>query len=120
MLALLAARGLVQVVFSDYVSENKLRALGLLGHFAACYAGELAGAPKPSPAVFGLIAQDFGVSPEQMIHVGDRVDTDAAAGAAFGCRTLILARDFPDFGSLARSLRATATPPTGSGRAAGT
>jgi len=101
----LAARGLVQVVFSDYAAEEKLRALGLEGRFAACYAGEALAAPKPSPAGLLAIARDFALAPTQLLHIGDRLDTDGAAAAAFGCLVLLLGRDFPDFRNLARALR---------------
>jgi FMN phosphatase YigB (HAD superfamily) len=105
VLGILAARGLVQVAFSDYPAEEKIRALGLERSFVAFYAGETRGAPKPSPAVLAAIGADFSVSPGQMIHIGDRLDTDGAAAAAFGCRALILGRDFRDFSALARTLR---------------
>jgi HAD superfamily hydrolase (TIGR01509 family) len=120
VLALLAERGLRQVVFSDYVAGDKLRALGLSAHFSAVYAGELAGAPKPSPVMFRRMARDFGVTPEQVLHIGDRPDTDGIAAAAFGCRVWILGRDFQDFRSLARWLRAGSTCPSGWGKGAGT
>jgi HAD superfamily hydrolase (TIGR01549 family) len=105
VLARLATRGLTQVVFSDYPAEQKLRALGLDGHFARCYAGETLAAPKPSPTGLRAIARDFSLAPGEVLHIGDRPETDAAAAEAFGCRSLILGRDFPDFRTLARALR---------------
>ena len=120
VLALLNRRGLVQVVFSDYRAEGKLRALGLTAHFAASYAGERLAAPKPSPVALWQIARDFAVRPEEVIHIGDRVDTDGAAAAAFGARGVILGRDFVDFPALARQLREGPGLPSASGRAAGT
>jgi FMN phosphatase YigB (HAD superfamily) len=103
-LAALAGAGLTQVAFSDYEAEPKVRALGLARHFAGFYAGERDGRPKPSPAVLGRIAREHGLGAAAMLHVGDRVDTDGAAAAAFGCRALILGRDFRDLASLARAV----------------
>jgi FMN phosphatase YigB (HAD superfamily) len=100
----IAGWGLQQVVFSDYAAEGKLRALGLSRYFAGCYCGEALGAPKPSAEALRKIARDFQVTPAQMLHIGDREDTDGAAAAGFGCRSLVLERDFRDFSTLAASL----------------
>jgi FMN phosphatase YigB (HAD superfamily) len=104
VLAGLEAAGVRQVAFSDYEAEAKVRALGLERRFAGFYAGEALGAPKPSPLGLQRIARDHGVAAAQMLHLGDRVDTDGAAAAAFGCRALILGRDFRDFRALAAAL----------------
>ncbi len=117
LLAALGARGLIQVAFSDYPCEEKIRALGLAAHFAGFYAGETLAAPKPHPAALARIAADFSLTATQMLHIGDRLVTDGAAAAAFGCRALIFGRDFADFRRLAQL---AANPPSGSGKGART
>ena len=81
-----------QVVFSDYASEHKLRALELARYFDAVYAAEALGALKPSAVGLERIAQDYGVEPGDMLHIGDRRDTDGAAAESFGCRFLLFGR----------------------------
>jgi FMN phosphatase YigB (HAD superfamily) len=117
LMADLQARGVPQVAFSDYPSEEKIRALGLRPHLAGFYAGETLAAPKPSALALARIAADFSLAAAQILHIGDRADTDGAAAAAFGCPSLILGRDFADFSALARLLAAVPSAP---GRAAGT
>jgi FMN phosphatase YigB (HAD superfamily) len=94
----------VQVVFSDYEAEAKVEALGLSRYFAGCYAGETLGAPKPSAEGLRAIARDYQLAPAQLLHVGDRVDTDGAAADGFGCRSLVRGRDFRDFAALRAAL----------------
>lgn len=105
LLSFIAARGVPQVALSDYRAEYKLDALRLKTHFATAYAGESLGYVKPSPKAFERIANDFRVPAASILHLGDRVETDAAAARAAGCRCLILGRDFRDFGSLLRQFR---------------
>jgi 4-nitrophenyl phosphatase len=40
---------------------------------------------KPEPTGMALIAEAWGVGPESIVAVGDRLDTDIAAAKAFGC-----------------------------------
>ena len=91
-----------QVILTDYEADDKLRGLGLQEYFGAVYVGERMGFFKPNPAPFERILEDFGLEPECMLHIGDRVDTDGAGAAAAGCRSLILRKDFRSFGELIR------------------
>ena len=89
-----------QVILTDYEADDKLRGLGLQEYFDAVYVGERMGFFKPNPAPFKRILEDFGLTPECMLHIGDRVDTDGAGAAAAGCPSLILRKDFRSFGEL--------------------
>ena len=89
-----------QVILTDCEADDKLRGLGLQEYFGAVYVGERMGFFKPSPAAFERILEDFGLTPECMLHIGDRVDTDGAGAAAAGCPSLILRKDFRSFGEL--------------------
>jgi FMN phosphatase YigB (HAD superfamily) len=104
LLLMLRDRGIPQIVFSDYEAGPKLKSLGLAELFAAVYVGEQLGFVKPHPAVLKIIAADFAVPIESILHIGDRVDRDEAAAHAAGCRCLILRRDFRDFASLLETL----------------
>lgn len=108
-IAAASARGLRQVLVSDYREGGKLEALGIdprpgAGPFDACFAGEVVGALKPSARLFEEVTATLGVVPARLTHIGDRDDTDAVAAVAAGCRALVVGRDFDDFHALARSL----------------
>lgn len=45
---------------------------------------------KPQGAMLQDAMNDLGVAPEQTLMVGDRLETDIAAGQAVGCRTALL------------------------------
>jgi 4-nitrophenyl phosphatase len=45
---------------------------------------------KPEPLLLRSIRADAGVSPSETLVVGDRLDTDIAAGQADGCRTWLV------------------------------
>ncbi len=91
--AALRARGVRQVVLSDYDSDYKLAALGLGGAFDAVYSGEALGWLKPAEELYRQVARELGVAPERWLHIGDRVDRDQRPARAVGCQTLILGRD---------------------------
>lgn len=42
---------------------------------------------KPSPEMYRLAIEQMGVTPEQTLGVGDRLETDIAGAQALGCRT---------------------------------
>jgi HAD superfamily hydrolase (TIGR01509 family) len=87
------ARGLPQVVVSDYDCAHKIAALGLDGRFARTHSGERIGALKPDPALFRAAADALGIPPDALLHVGDRDARDGAGARAAGCRVAILGRD---------------------------
>jgi putative hydrolase of the HAD superfamily len=87
-----ARRGLRQIVVSDYASDYKLRLLGLEGTFERIYAGEHLGYLKPAPALLAAVADDLGVEPARILHIGDRADRDGASAEGAGCRAAIIGR----------------------------
>ena len=89
-----------QVALSDFEPTHKLASLGLLGCFDAIYCGERLGYLKPSPEPFRRILCDLDLQPENLLHIGDRPETDGAGATAAGCRVLLLGQDFRSFAGL--------------------
>jgi putative hydrolase of the HAD superfamily len=94
------ARVQAQVILSDYDADYKLEGLGLGEYFDRAYSGERIGSFKPNSVPFSRILEDYGIEPEHLLHIGDRVDTDGAGAAATGCPSLVLLKDFRSFGHL--------------------
>lgn len=88
-------RGFRQVVFSDYLASTKLTALQLDGFFSAVYAGETIGHLKPARETFDHIIEELGIEPEELLHIGDRLDTDAAAAPTVGYQAILLGGHYP-------------------------
>lgn len=89
-----------QVALSDFEPTHKLASLGLIDGFDAVYCGERLGYLKPSPEPFKRILRDLDLQPENLLHIGDRPETDGAGARAAGCRVLLLGRDFRSFSGL--------------------
>ncbi len=47
-------------------------------------------AGKPSPTLYQMAMQRLGVSPQQTISIGDRMETDILGGIRAGCRTALV------------------------------
>ncbi|MBM4281208.1 MAG: HAD family hydrolase [Deltaproteobacteria bacterium] len=92
LLVELAGRGLALAVVSDRGAvREKLAALGLLDlPWGALVSADGVGALKPSPTLFRRAATALGVAPGELLHVGDRDDTDGAGARAAGCAAAIL------------------------------
>ncbi len=86
----LALRDLRLVVCSDHAGEDKLAALGLQGRFEAALSGEALGAIKPDPRVLQAALDRLQLEPSELLHVGDREDTDGEAARALGTRLWIV------------------------------
>ncbi len=91
LLGILKAKGFKMGVLSDFGAlEERLRALGIdVEMFDYRASSEESGALKPMPRPFLLAAQRMGLSPAEVLVIGDREDTDGhgarAAGMAFLC-----------------------------------
>ena len=87
--------GRMQIVFSDYRKSTKLQALGVDDFFAFVYAGEDLGHLKPSPTAFRRIIEELRIQPDELLHIGDRMDTDGAAASEVGFQVAIIGTDYP-------------------------
>lgn len=103
LLAALDAEGMGRAVLSDHPAEQKLAGMGL-GGWAAVVDCEAVGSFKPSPKGLFVLAERLGVEVTEILHVGDRIDTDAAMAEAAGTVSLIRGRDFDSADQLGRLL----------------
>jgi len=72
--------------------HRKLGALGIAGYFDhVAVAGEL-GVSKPDPAIFERVCEQLDCSPDETVHVGDKLETDARGAAAAGVTGVWLRR----------------------------
>jgi len=101
----LEGQGLKQVVLSDYQMTSKLSALDVEGYFQTHYTGEGFDHLKPSPTVFHKMLDDLGIEPHELLHIGDRPDTDGAAAEAVGYQVAIIGRDFETASDLLLALK---------------
>jgi FMN phosphatase YigB (HAD superfamily) len=95
LLGALRARGYPLAVISDAIVTPgaQLRALlerhDLLHHFNVLIFSDEVGASKPAPLPFVRAAAALGVPVGSLVHVGDRVETDAAGARAVGARSVL-------------------------------
>ena len=82
-----AQRGLPVAVVSDHPSLTRVGRLGLEPPTAIVDCTAL-GALKPLPDGLLTACAQLGYAPAEVLHVGDRWDTDAPAAWAAGCRFL--------------------------------
>jgi putative hydrolase of the HAD superfamily len=90
----LERRRLALGVLSDYPPVGKLEALGVADRFqlVLCSTDPEIRAFKPNPRGFLIAARRWGLSPREVLMVGDRVDVDAAGAAAAGMPCVIVGR----------------------------
>jgi FMN phosphatase YigB (HAD superfamily) len=100
----LAQRGIRQVVVTDLRCGGKLQALRLPQCIERVFEGERLGWIKPHPQLFSVVLEELSVTPDSVLHIGDRRDTDLIAAQQHGVRCLILGDDFDDFPSLIATL----------------
>ena len=81
-------------VFSDYPAGDKLAALGVSRHFdlALSAVDPEIEAFKPHPRGFIRACEKWGLSPGEVLYVGDRADVDGAGATAAGMRYALLGR----------------------------
>jgi HAD superfamily hydrolase (TIGR01549 family) len=94
LLAAIDAAGLEAGILSDYPAAAKLEALGLSHRFAPVLSASdpEIDAFKPSPRGYLRACEIWGVSPSEVLFVGDRADVDAAGAAAAGMPCAIVGR----------------------------
>jgi HAD superfamily hydrolase (TIGR01509 family) len=64
--------------------------LGIAGLFDLIIDSHVVGVEKPDPVIFGHALRHFGVSPDQVLHLGDVVATDVLGARAAGIRAALL------------------------------
>jgi HAD superfamily hydrolase (TIGR01509 family) len=97
LLARLDAKQVRLGVLSDYPAREKLRALGLEGRFdpILCAADTGIEAFKPHPRGYLRACEVWGLTPADVLYVGDRIEVDAAGAAAAGMRCVIVSKRAP-------------------------
>jgi FMN phosphatase YigB (HAD superfamily) len=92
LLQLLVSRGLRVGALSDYPTDAKLRALGVAEYFSLglCTTHPAINAFKPHPKGFRVACAHWALSPQEVLYVGDRPETDGAGAAAAGLRCVIV------------------------------
>ncbi|HWY77427.1 MAG TPA: HAD-IA family hydrolase, partial [Verrucomicrobiae bacterium] len=66
--------------------------LGLSKFFEAIVISCDVGFPKPSPVIFEHTSKKLGVALEQILHVGDSLETDIAGAQSAGCSAVLIER----------------------------
>ena len=82
----LARRGVKLGVISNWDGRLRplLASLNLSRHFSSLVISCEVGATKPDSRLFACAAREFGVTPGEMLHVGDSMTMDVCGAEAFG------------------------------------
>lgn len=113
LLQRLIDEGLHIAVISDRGSiAEKLGALGLGDlPWSALVSADDEGVLKPAPVLFERCAQRMGVDVSELLHVGDRDDTDGAGARSAGAAVVILgSQDLSDISGVLKVAAQLATP----------
>ncbi len=88
----LRARGIAIAAISDRRIDDKLMAIGLHDlPWVARISADDVGVLKPHTALMSLACAQLHVQPSEVVHVGDRDDTDGALARACGARFVLVA-----------------------------
>lgn len=85
----LRATGRRIAVWSDYPVQAKLAALGLKADHVIWSGEQGIGRLKPDPTGLLALLEEAGVTADETLVIGDRIDRDAAGAAAIGVPSLI-------------------------------
>jgi putative hydrolase of the HAD superfamily len=91
-LSSLKALGLRLGLLSDFPPRRKLELLGLDAFFDAVFSTEELGALKPDPEPFKKLAAAMGLSPGEILYVGNSPRYDIAGAKKAGMKTALLRR----------------------------
>lgn len=88
----LQEKGIKTIVYSDYPTKDKLKALGI--KVADSFAGtdDEIGCMKPNPKGLEYILNKYQIAKEDVIMIGDRMEKDGEVAKAIGIDYLILER----------------------------
>ncbi|HEX2883911.1 MAG TPA: HAD-IA family hydrolase [Candidatus Limnocylindria bacterium] len=109
----LKERGLIIGAVSNWVWQlpELLHSLKLVAHFDFIAASARVGFEKPHPGIFAWALEQAGVSPAEVLHVGDHVDADVEGARGMGIEGVLIDRaqryrpdDVPDRVPVIRSL----------------
>jgi HAD superfamily hydrolase (TIGR01549 family) len=92
--ALLKDRNVPIGMFSDYPAREKLQALGLPGmtNLTLCATDPDINAFKPHPAGYLRACAAWGLAPDEVLYIGDRLEIDAAGAASAGMPCAIVSK----------------------------
>lgn len=65
-----------------------LHIIGIAGYFDLIYAADLATPPKPEPDMFHQCLNEWGLSADTLLHIGDNPVTDVTGGHNAGVQTM--------------------------------
>ncbi|MDR2048588.1 MAG: HAD family hydrolase [Treponema sp.] len=88
----LKASGFRLGLLSDFPPRRKLELLGLDGFFDAVFSTEELGVLKPSPAPFLKLASAMGLSPREILYVGNSPRYDIIGAKKAGMKAALLRR----------------------------
>jgi HAD superfamily hydrolase (TIGR01549 family) len=83
-------KGIKVIVYSDYPSEDKLKALDIKADGCYCSADEKIGTMKPDPKGLGVILGELSLKSSEVLMVGDRYEKDGLAAKANNMDYIIL------------------------------
>lgn len=92
----LRASGLRLAVITNAPSRyqrEKIAAVGLAEAFDTLIISAETGYAKPDPRIFHAACRELDLSPEEVVHVGDKLDTDALGAARAGLHGVWLNRN---------------------------
>lgn len=92
LLQTLRDAGIVLGVLSDFPIEDKLRFMKLDGYWDAALSSEEVGYLKPDTKPFLALAERMGLSPAQMLYVGNNPHYDAVGANRAGMRSALIGR----------------------------
>jgi len=94
-LAALKQRGLILAVISNFDSRliGILNGLNVGASFAHIFVSSSVGYAKPRPEIFDIALAQFGLAPEQALHIGDSEVHDLQGARNAGVRALLIDRD---------------------------
>lgn len=90
LIAYLKEQKIPVVVYSDYPTEQKLKALNFAPTFEFSFDHKNIRFLKPNPQGLEYISKKLSLSQKEILVIGDRFDKDGLAASAFGAEFLIL------------------------------
>jgi FMN phosphatase YigB (HAD superfamily) len=93
-----------QVIVSDYRVEGKIDQIFKKPFWEKSYAGIDLGHLKPSSFMLQQVIDDYGIAPDELLHIGDKVMLDGVAAKNIGCKYLILNSDFKNYKNLYQTM----------------